>query len=236
MVADRRRLSVRSRVRRRALLACALLLVACDSPTVNGEAPAYDAAFLDGARRVIYHWPLGRTIAIYADATGAPAGRDLRAAIEEGAAAWAAAVYYREFDIQVVNDLAAADVTFHFELSPPPVNLDACPFALLSSAAVTGGCLDNGLTRFLAIPFTSGAPGSRVKLDVTLSTDPLKIPDAAVFRSVVAHELGHVLGIGQHSNDATDLMFAGPRAAGPSDRDARTLRWVLHQPAQLRLE
>jgi len=235
MAADLR-FSFRVTVVGAASIACVLLVASCDSPTVNGEAPAYDAAFLDGGTRVIYHWPLGRTISVYADATGAPAGRDLRAAIEEGAAAWAAAVYYREFDIRVVSDLSAADVTFHFELAPPPVNVDACPVALLSSAAVTSGCLDDGLTRFLPIPFTSGAPGSRVKLDVMLSTDPLKIPDAGVFRSVVAHELGHVLGIGQHSNEAADLMFSGPRVAGPSERDARTLRWLLHQPAQLRLE
>ena len=53
-------------------------------------------------------------------------------------------------------------------------------------------------------------------------------------RSVVAHELGHVVGIGGHSPEPSDLMYAAPTVLVPTERDARTLRTVLHLPSELR--
>jgi predicted Zn-dependent protease len=62
-------------------------------------------------------------------------------------------------------------------------------------------------------------------MDVTV--DRSAAADAATFDAIVAHELGHVLGIGAHSPLADDLMFGAPRRPDPSERDARTLRVLL---------
>lgn len=48
-----------------------------------------------------------------------------------------------------------------------------------------------------------------------------------------AHELGHALGILQHSPDAADIMFATPTATAPTDRDLASARAVYQAPADM---
>jgi hypothetical protein len=50
--------------------------------------------------------------------------------------------------------------------------------------------------------------------------------DPRVFHMVVAHELGHVLGIWGHSDYQGDLMYPQPERDDPSPRDARTIRLI----------
>ena len=42
---------------------------------------------------------------------------------------------------------------------------------------------------------------------------------------------GHALGIFQHSDDPSDLMFFNPTVAGPSDRDRTTAQRAYHTPS-----
>jgi predicted Zn-dependent protease len=79
--------------------------------------------------------------------------------------------------------------------------------------------------------FTDGSEG-HVKMDVAVSRTA--VPDQAAFRSVVMHEMGHVLGIGAHSPNVDDVMFVRPRAPKPTDADAQTLRFILSQRADVR--
>lgn len=48
-----------------------------------------------------------------------------------------------------------------------------------------------------------------------------------------AHELGHSLGILQHSPDPADLMYPTPTATAPSDRDLATARAAYQAPADM---
>jgi len=48
-----------------------------------------------------------------------------------------------------------------------------------------------------------------------------------------AHELGHSLGILQHSPDPADLMYPTPSAAGPTDRDLASARAAYQAPADM---
>ncbi len=218
-----------------AALATALCL-ACDLPNVPGESPAYEPSLVvDSETRLIYHWPLGRAISVYADDSGMPADRDLRAAIVTAAAGWNDAVYYREFDIRLVDSPEDADVTFHFDVASPVVATASCEGVLLGAGGVTYFCVDDGLTTILPLSFVGSSSRSRVKFDVSISSDPIQIPTRERFLAIVAHEIGHVLGIARHSGDIEDLMFPAPRITEPSSRDARTLRWLLHQPSDLEL-
>lgn len=222
---------------RRAFVAiiAAALCAGCELPNVPLEAPAYEPSlFVDFETRLIYHWPLGRTISIYADGSGV-ADRDLRAAIAAGAAGWMDAIYYREFDIRLVDSPQDADVTFHFDNVAPVVDTDSCEGVLLGAGGVTYFCVDQGLTTILPLSFVGSSSRSRVKFDVTISSDPFQIPTQERFFAIVAHEIGHVLGIANHSGDPSDLMFTSPLITDPSSRDAQTLRWVLHQPSDLDL-
>lgn len=53
-----------------------------------------------------------------------------------------------------------------------------------------------------------------------------KLHDPNVLHIVIAHELGHALGIWGHSDHPGDLMFPTPVRKTPSKRDARTLRLI----------
>lgn len=212
-------------VRRVAALAVVLAIVSCDAPTVPSESPAYDPR-LQGTD-LVYHWPLGHTIAIYAHTTGAPAGLDLPAAIQRANALWRDAVRYREFDIRLASSESDADVVFHFD-TDSVVSTAQCG-APGSGAGVTYFCLDQTLAYFVTLPLLSGAAG-RVRFDVRIRASL----DADTFERIVAHEFGHVIGIGNHSDVNTDLMFGAPTVDAPSAADAQTIRWVLHQETDIR--
>jgi predicted Zn-dependent protease len=74
--------------------------------------------------------------------------------------------------------------------------------------------------------------GGHVKMDVRINLGA--ISDPQYFDAIVAHELGHVLGIGTHSSNVADIMNGTPRVFAPSADDAATLRYVLSRPAAAR--
>lgn len=214
----------------------AAALAACDAPTSSRETPGYDprpATVDDGGtlQRYVYHWPLGAAIRVFVDSRGGPAESDLRAAFLDGAARWAPALYYREATFRLVDDSREADVTVHFGEADSPVGSGSCAPPFSPAAGATFACPDLAARVFETLPLADGG-GGRVKMDVTVYRS--RVADEAQFRRVVAHEIGHVLGIGTHSGDADDLMFALPAVDAPSAADARTLRWLLHEPADVR--
>lgn len=202
--------------------------MACDAPTVAGEAPAYDPTTLTAGR--VYHWPLGRTIAVHVHASDAGDAAALRAQVVAAGAAWTSALKYAELRVRLVERPEEADVVVGLGAAAHPVALDACG-GLGIAAGFTLLCPATGDSA-RTLPLRSGAP-SRVKIAVVV--DPAATPTVALRAAVVAHELGHVLGVGGHSDDAEDLMYVDPRVPAPSARDERTLRYVLHRPSALRL-
>jgi hypothetical protein len=214
-----------------ALLALAIV-AACDAPVIAPESPGYDPRLPLNNADVIYHWPLGHTITVYAHTAGAPAGFDLPAAILRANELWNDVLRYREFDVQLVSTPAGADVVFHFD-TDSVVRVTSCAPPASGAAGVTSACPNAAGTALDPIPLIAGG-GGQVKFDVQISASPVRIPNATVFQRIVAHEFGHVIGIGRHSGNMADLMFGGPSVDLPSAADAQTLRYVLHQPAQLR--
>lgn len=221
------------------LAATALLVAACggDAPTTPHEsAPAYDprafAFDASGALRgYLYHWTSGRTIRVYVDPTAEPAGSDLRSAVQAGAALWSRTVRNGELSVAFATSPAQADVVVHYGEAPRLVGPADCAPPASGGPGSTFICPDFDRATLAVLPLLSGGGGS-VKMDVAVYRGALA--DDAQFRRVVAHELGHVFGIGAHSPSASDLMFGSPTVAAPSADDGRTLRYVLQHDADLR--
>lgn len=201
------------------LAAVVLAAAACadDGPTTPAEAVAYDPTALTGFS---YHWGPGRTISIYIDPTAAPPGTDLAASVGRAITAWERTT--RDVRLRTVAALRDADVVIHHVTAPRLMQTGGCSPFDVGAGGYTFFCLDGDTPEIL--PLLNGS-GGRVKMDVTV--DRSAAADAATFDAIVAHELGHVLGIGAHSPLADDLMFGAPRRPDPSERDARTLRVLL---------
>ncbi|HEY0304446.1 MAG TPA: hypothetical protein VGC44_05720 [Longimicrobiales bacterium] len=209
-------------------LALLALLAACDSPAVPERllTEVYDYRLRANGLQVL-RWPIGSTVRVYvtpdADATRTGA---LENAFEHGANVWNAAALYGEVRIERTTDLQNADAVLVFSATLPPVETGNCPPQ--AGSAATTLCLDPQDPSHLAIfPIRNGG-GGKVKFVVTIRTvNPL---DVEAVRRLVAHELGHVLGIAQHSSRPTDLMFPETNLtrAEPSPADRATLHVLYH--------
>ena len=209
-------------------IVCASLL-GCDAPTRPREQGAYDPTELSDGK--LYHWALGRTIAVFVDPGGQSASSELTRAVVRSADVWEAEVYYREFRLRIVQAPGDADIIVHYAGAPTRIVVPAGCRDPGVAAGVTYFCVDES-DRVMVLPLTSGG-SSRVRMDVRV--DPSRLLANQTLEMLVAHEIGHVLGIGSHSGDPGDLMFSVPRVDVPSADDARTLRVLLHERSELTL-
>ena len=206
-------------------VAAAFAIIGCETPSVDAAAPPYDPTALTGG--IIYHWPLGVSLAIHV----LPAQGDdrLEASVRTGAGQWVEALGYREHSIRVVADPAMADIIVRDARVPSPVDTGCAGSGWADAAATAVFCPLGDTARTLEL-LGGTAPG-RTKMLITVDV----VESATALPPIVLHEIGHALGIGGHSSLATDAMFEIPAARSPSRRDALTLRYVLHRRPDLTL-
>lgn len=218
-------------------LVCAAALGACDSPTIPAREDAYPFATVprfNGDRSVVIRWPAGTVVRVFVNGGDATRTAALATAFDAGADMWHGAILFREFTLTRVNDIREADVVLTWSDVTLPLNVSQCPVALGNAA--TTFCPTADLLRLVPFPFTSGVQGtvpsdSRVKMLVTVigsaSSNQLRAD------MLVAHELGHVLGVARHSPNAQDLMFAQVTVSALSHADASTIQVLYHTKPDL---
>jgi hypothetical protein len=198
-------------------------------PVLETAGPAYDPTSITG---VLYHWPTGAHISVYVHRADEPPEADLARAVSDAIAAWNAVGLLGEVRLGITSDVRSADVIVHHAGAVPPVTTADCEPPLSFGSSYTHFCPDPADANSVLIFPLSDGTGGRVRMLVSVNRAAVDSED--IFRAHVAHEFGHVLGIGAHSSVTTDLMFGAPRRLTPSASDAQTLRYVLGQPSELR--
>jgi hypothetical protein len=208
---------------KRAIALIVLALSACEQPAAPGRGNIYSYADTLGGAPQIFHWPeTTLPVRYYAAAEGA-----LPEISQRGLEMWQDQFLYGEFRATLWSDSNTADVILRFSGGPPP---PADP----DTSMIVAAC--QGVTTPLIDPNTSTLERP---MRVTLSWFTGNAPEAiaACLERVVAHELGHTLGLfnaAHAGTNATDLMAGPPRVYAPSDRDRSTVEVLYHTPPTIR--
>ncbi len=176
---------------------------------------------LNGDTSLVFRWPASsQPVLVYAEPVGM-----LSQNTGTAAARWLAALRCGELSIALVTDSTIADVIIRNPSSAPPAppagvvlaadSIDAC-------GGRTDGVLDS--TNTLTGPLRSYV--FPVGID---STDL-----AGCYRMVTIHELGHALGILNHSPDTLDIMYSQPRRGTLSPADRVTVQYLYHDAPTIR--
>ena len=211
---------------RRVILA-ALIAAACDSPTVVRPDFAYNPTDLTGGQ--LYRWSTGARVRVFVEPMGA-GSVDLAIAVQRAVSAWNAVPQAREFTLDVVTNRDVADVIVYDRSLPQPVVTGSCPFNPSGAAGYTYFCPINGRAERLR-PLASTVLTTAIVIRVDMTTTATQ----AALDALVAHEVGHAVGIGGHSPQSTDVMYTRPTVRTPTDRDRNTLRNVLGRAADITL-
>jgi len=72
-----------------------------------------------------------------------------------------------------------------------------------------------------------------VRMYIHPKYDPAQTDLSECFAITTTHELGHSLGLFQHTSDTLDIMYSFPQATALSVRDINTAQALSHWPANL---
>ncbi len=205
----------------------ALLVAACDNPTVVRPDFAYDPTELTGG--LVYRWTTGAKVRVFVEPMTAGTV-DLPLSTLRAVQAWNAVPQVREFTLEIVTNRDAADVIVYDRSVPQPVVTGSCPFNPSGAAGYTYFCPLNGRAERLR-PIGSTLLTTAIVIRVDLTTTATQ----AALDALVAHEMGHAVGIGGHSPQTTDVMYTRPTVSTPTDRDRNTLRNLLGRVADITL-
>jgi hypothetical protein len=217
-----------------ALAGGAAFMSACESPTMppRSTTDVYDFR-LRADTFHIFHWASGSDVRVFIYATTPEREDSMAASFERGAAMWNAYALFGEYRLVRTQSIADADVVVRWSDNLAPVDDSQCPPTF--SNGVTTFCIDDidaTPLRLATFPSLPGAPGAQhVKMLVTILASQATIPGR--IDRLLAHELGHVLGIGQHSPNNHDLMYGDPVVDVLSRRDIATVQVLYHTAADV---
>lgn len=190
-----------------------LLIIACDV-TAPDRTDSYGFALQP--ENVVFRWPSERLPVQYFVPAAGPLPEYARAAIES----WEAQFLFGEFRAELTGDSAGADVRMLLAGGLPPA-------AGLTDDPPVNSC-EGSTSASLADPAHLSGP-IEIRLRWFPGFSPTDI--ANCLARVAAHEVGHSMGLLQHSNDPADLMFSAPAVRAPSRRDRSTAEILYHTPA-----
>ena len=216
------------RIRQISLLSAALVLAGCAELSAPNRPVPYESRlfvnFDDNGTPAIdslrFHWPAASMPVSFWVEDSLDAPLHVRNAIRT----WKDAFLYREWDARIVADSNSADVIVRVIQAPPK----PAP-ALLRLLSLRPECegvtdLDTVATRQqLRLPL-------RIYLNPRLPDDP----SLSLCMGITAvHEMGHTMGLFQHTGDPADIMFTDPVATVLSGRDISTVEALYHRESDM---
>lgn len=209
------------RALRWALLA---LLAACGDATAPLRVDRYEWRLFEprpggGIDTLAFAWPnASQPLRIWAQDSLGLVGHTT-AAIQS----WQAQFLYGEFRGTLVPDSSEADIIV--VAGPAPADAPVLPMMARQCRGATDIAVDP-LTFVLRPPM-------HIYIELRFAPDDPGVD--ACLALTTAHELGHALGIFQHSTDPDDLMYSDPVVAAPSARDRNTAERAYHTPTTIQL-
>jgi predicted Zn-dependent protease len=180
-------------------------------PFDNNGTPAIDS--------LRFHWPNSRTVSYWVeDSLNAPTH------VSDAIATWKAAFLYGEWDARVISDSSSADVIVR--VVQPPVKPSPAAGRLLSRLPECEGATD----------IDTVATRREIRLPLRMYLNPRLVSDPNLdlcMRVTAVHEMGHTMGLFQHTGDPLDIMFTDPSATELSDRDVATIEALYHRQSDM---
>jgi hypothetical protein len=199
------------------------LATSCGDSSAPLRADAYEWRLFvpttGGRDTLAFAWPSASLpVTIWAEDT-----LDLPTHAANAITTWQSQFLYGEFRGQMVSDSNDADIIITAGQLPTSARM------LRSMARECEGGTDvplDPVTKILTPPF-------HVFIDPRLEGDIPAQPSC--LNITTAHEIGHALGIFQHSPDPEDLMYSDPVVIAPSARDRNTINRAYHTPTTIQL-
>jgi predicted Zn-dependent protease len=162
-----------------------------------------------------FHWPRSRLpVRIWVEDS-----LNLPGHVQAGIDRWEAAFLYGEFEAVTVADSNTADVVVR---AGSPVKGG---FSIIRLASTAPEC--EGGTDF-ELPSGSGELQPPIRVFINPRFDPASPGVDACLALTTTHELGHAVGIFNHSPEASDIMFGDPAVSELSPRDRATAEAAYH--------
>jgi hypothetical protein len=163
-----------------------------------------------------FHWPRSRLpVKVWTEDT-----LDLPTHVHRGIEQWTAAFLYREFEAIQVSDSTAADVIVRagsLAKSTASVIRRERSMAPECTGITNIELLPGG--REIQVPI-------RVFVNARFDVSMPGVPECLAL--TVTHELGHAIGILEHSPVPTDIMYSDPVVPALSPRDQATVERAYH--------
>lgn len=195
-----------------------------------------------GTDTLTFHWGRGSTVPVFIVESSGGGRPALGPAFRHAAEVWNAAALFGEVRLRETAELSRARVVLGWSDGERVVEVpEGCVGPTMGGAASTQGCIVEGrdaearpVKRLQVWPRVDGE-ASQVGILVSVVPRPDVVGNvhadtaAARVRRLVTHEMGHALGILDHSPNPRDLMWSGLMLSDTLTRADRVTLRTLYQ-------